>query len=315
VYGIAVDSAGAAYVVGTTASPNFPTVGAIQPTLDGGADAFAAKLSPSGNALVYSTYLGGANPDVANAVAVDPAGNAYVAGQTASPNFPVTASALQATLDGGNDAFVAKLNASGAALTYSTFIGGGFDDFAYGVAADSAGNAYVTGNTDSKNFPATADAFQPGLAASFDAFFLQVSADGSQLGYSTYLGGVGFDVGQGIAFVPPGKVYLGGSTASFNFPSTGSAAVPANPGGNDAFVVQFDMNASADSGSTVDSGNPTPDGGTPPDSGSPPDAGSDAGTGSSSCGCQSSPPLGLGALVLALLLAAGSRRAFNKRSA
>jgi hypothetical protein len=250
-------------------------------------------------------------------VAVDSAGNAYVAGQTASANFPVTAGAFQAALDGGNDVFVAKLTATGAALTYSTFIGGAFDDFGYGIAADSAGNAYVTGNTDSKNFPSTADAFQPALASAFDAFFLELSSDGSTLGYSTYLGGVGFDVGQGVAYTSGGKAYVGGSTASFNFPTTGSAAVPANPGGNDAFVVQFDMNASADAGSTGDSGNPAPDAGPRADAGAPPDAGGggDAGpnTGSSGCGCQSTVPLGAEALFLALLMMGGAGQRLARR--
>ena len=151
-YGIAVDTAGNAYVTGSTASTDFPTVNPLQPTYGGDGDAFVAKLNSSGSALVYSTYLGGTGDDFGRGVAVDSEGNAYVIGQTGSTNFP-TVSPLQPTYGGGGDAFVAKLNSSGSALVYSTYLGGTGDDFGNGIAVDRVSNAYVTGGTASTNFP------------------------------------------------------------------------------------------------------------------------------------------------------------------
>ena len=165
--GIAVDSSGNAYVTGYTESTNFPvTPGAFQATCGGGEpynncmDAFVTKLDPSGSALVYSTYLGGSSWDSAYGIAVDSAGNAYVTGYTQSSNFP-TVNPLQPTYGGGvYDAFVTKLNPSGSALVYSTYLGGSGKDLAWGIAVDSSGNAYVTGSTHSLNFPKTPGAFQ-----------------------------------------------------------------------------------------------------------------------------------------------------------
>src|SRR5439155_1551224 len=122
-------------------------------------DAFVAQLNPTGSALVYSTYLGGSSGDEGNGIAVDPAGNAYVTGRTDSPNFP-TVNPLQPASGGGSDAFVAKLNPTGSALAYSTYLGGSGGDIGFGIAADTAGNAYVTGYTTSTNFP-TAHPLQP----------------------------------------------------------------------------------------------------------------------------------------------------------
>ncbi len=119
------------------------------------------KLNPTGTALVYSTYLGGTGDDVGYGIAVDTAGNAYVTGNTGSTDFPTTAGAFQTTYGGGEfDAFVTKLNPTGTALVYSTYLGGTGDDYGYGIAVDTAGNAYVTGVTDSTDFPTTAGAFQ-----------------------------------------------------------------------------------------------------------------------------------------------------------
>jgi hypothetical protein len=158
-YGIAVDGAGNAYVTGGTASTDFPTANPFQPTNQGGADAFVAALDPSGSTLLYSTYLGGSIDDVGNGIAVDNAGNAYVTGYTGSANFP-TANPFQATIHGGSNAFVAALDATGSTLLYSTYLGGSGTDGGHGIAVDSAGNAYVTGETYSTNFP-TANPFQP----------------------------------------------------------------------------------------------------------------------------------------------------------
>jgi uncharacterized repeat protein (TIGR01451 family) len=159
---IAVDSSGNAYIAGQTASLNFPTSSPIQATKDAGTDAFVAKLNANGTALIYSTYLGGNNTDIARSIAVDNAGNAYITGQTSSNNFPVL-NALHPTYSGsliGADAFVAELNTSGSALVYSTYLGGQGIDNGQSIAVDSAGNAWVAGSTESRNFPVT-NALQP----------------------------------------------------------------------------------------------------------------------------------------------------------
>src|SRR5262249_50119935 len=148
-----------------TSSSSFPvTPGAAQTSFGGFFDAFVSKLNASGSALVYSTYLGGAGADFGNAIALDGSGNAYVTGSTFRGNFPVTPGAFQAAFRGGvfvGDAFVTKLNASGSALVYSTYLGGSSDDSGNGIAVDGSGNAYVTGSTQSFNFPVTPGAAQP----------------------------------------------------------------------------------------------------------------------------------------------------------
>ena len=150
--GIAVDAQGSAYLTGTTSSTDFPVVSALQSVKDSASDVFITKLNPAGTALIYSTYLGGNGSDTGNAIAVDAQGNAYVAGFTGSGNFPTTSGAFQGSKDGLTDAFAAKLNPSGSALVYSTFLGGENNDTALGIAVDGGGNAYVVGRTDSTRF-------------------------------------------------------------------------------------------------------------------------------------------------------------------
>jgi hypothetical protein len=233
--GIALDSAGNAYVTGYTVSTNFPTKNPFQGTIAGGYDAFVTKLSPTGSALVYSTYLGGNSDDYAYGIAVDSSRNAYVAGATASTNFP-TKNPFQGTVAGYFDAFVTKLSPTGNALVYSTYLGGHFPDFAYGIALDSSRNAYVTGYTKSTNFP-TNHPLQP--AHAFDAFVTKLSPTGSALVYSTYVGGSnGSDIGYGIAVDSTGNAYVTGYTHSTNFP-TKNPFQGANAGGYDAFVTKI----------------------------------------------------------------------------
>ena len=248
-FAIAVDSTGSAYVTGTTFSSDFPTVNALQTMNASGnssfGDAFVAKLNPAGSALVYSTYLGGSDPEQANGIAVDAAGNAYVTGLTRSTNFP-TANALQATNAGNYDAFVTKLNAAGTALVYSTYLGGDKGDFGGSITVDSAGNAYVTGSTVSTTFP-TVNAIQSTLAGSgdlSDAFVTKFNAAGSALVYSTYLGGSSYDSGSSIAVDSNRNVYVTGTTNSTNFP-TANALQPANGGNDDTFVAKLNPAGSA----------------------------------------------------------------------
>ena len=240
---IAVDSFGNAYITGYTISSNFPTKGPAQRSSAGGADVFVTKLDPTGTALVYSTYLGGSNSDIGNAIAVDSAGNAYVAGSTTSANFP-TKSPLQAHLKGSQDAFLLTLNPAGTALVYSTYLGGSGLDVAYGIAVNSSGNAYATGRTDSTDFPTTPGAYQTTDPSATAAFVAQVNASGSSLVYGTYLGGDIATRGLGIAVDGSGNAYVTGVTASTNFATVG-AYQTVNAGGNDAFVAKLNATGSA----------------------------------------------------------------------
>ncbi|MDR6556810.1 hypothetical protein J2809_001152 [Arthrobacter pascens] len=239
--GVAVDASGSAYVTGATTAADFPTTaGAFATTFNGGFfDAFATKLSPTGTSLDYSTYLGGSAGDEGYGVAVDAAGSAYVAGLTDSTNFPTTAGAFDTTFNGGVDAIVTKLNAAGSALVYSTYVGGSAFDFGLGVAVDTAGNAYVTGETSSINFPTTAGAFDTSSNGNTDAFLTKLSPTGSSLIDSTYLGGSGPDSGRGVAVDTAGNAYVTGITDSTNFPTTAGAFDTSSNGGTDAFVTKL----------------------------------------------------------------------------
>ncbi len=199
--------------------------------------------------LGYSTYLGGSGgDDGGNAIAVDAAGNAYVTAWTISARFPTTPGAFDTSLNGDYDAFVAKLNADGASLAYGTFLGGTGVDFGLGIAVDAAGNAYVTGSTDSTNFPTTPGAFDTSYDANDDGFVARLSADGASLHYGTYLGGSSEDHGDAIAVDTSGNAYVTGSTVSTDFPTTPrSFDTDYNGGSVDAFVAKL----SADGASLV----------------------------------------------------------------
>ena len=225
---IAVDAAGNAYVAGSTnalAPTGFPTSGPIQGTSGGGIDAFVTKLNPAGSGIVYSTYLGGAVADRAYAIAVNSAGEAYVTGETASAGtspFP-TRNAIQSANAGGNDVFVAKLNAAGDDLLYSTYLGGTASDRARGIALDPTGAAYVAGYAASENFP-TANAIDATPGGGDDAFVTKLSPDGSALTFSTYLGASGNEGAEAIAFSQAtGDAYVTGSTSSAAYPVTPGA--------------------------------------------------------------------------------------------
>ncbi len=247
--GIAVDASGNAYVTGYTKSSNFPTASPLQGANAGGSDVFVAELNAAGSALVYSTYLGGNGDDTGRRIAVDGSCNAYVVGDTSSLNFP-TAAPFQPLNQGGPfDAFVVKLNAAGSALVYSTYLGGGFNDVARGLAVDGSGSAYVTGETASLNFP-TANAIQPAYASYGDAFVTKLNAAGSALVYSTYLGGHGGyringeDVGNDIAVDRAGCAHVTGWTGAPDFPTVR----PLDPVGtvtSKAFVAQLNAAGSA----------------------------------------------------------------------
>jgi hypothetical protein len=235
--GIAVDAAGEAHVAGYTDSIDFPTTtSAYQQSYGGGSyDGFLAKLNAAGSALVYATYLGGISNDTAAGVALDPAGNIYVTGQTQSSNFP-TLNPVQA-IGSESDAFLVKMNASGQ-VQYSTYLGGTGVSSGAAIAADAAGNAYVTGFTDTPDFPVTSNAYQAVNNGSYNAFVAVINASGSSISGATYLGGSGQNAGHSIALGVSGNIFIAGSTNSIDFPVY-AATQPTYNGGGDAFVAEF----------------------------------------------------------------------------
>ena len=243
-YAIASDASGNAYVTGQTASESFPiTPGSFSNLYHGESDAFVAKLSADGSLLLYAAYLGGDKGDYGMGIAVDSAGGAFVAGSTASPNFPVTAGAFDTTYTGAGytDPFVARVTPDGTALVYATYLGGDgmFNDEGRAIAVDASGNAYVTGWTLAADFPVTPGAFQPVRGSDWDAFVTKVAPDGGALSYSSYLGGDGTDTGYGIAVDSSGRAYVTGGTSSANFPVTPGAFQPVRSGGSDAFIARI----------------------------------------------------------------------------
>jgi uncharacterized repeat protein (TIGR01451 family) len=238
--GIAVDSLGSAYVTGETKSINFPTHNPLQSTTSGDS-IFVAKLTPGGNGLVYSTYFGGNAGQAGAAIAIDPAKNVYVTGTTNSGNFPLH----NPFRNNFAFAYAFKLNPAGNALIYSTYLGGKSVDTGTGIAADSAGNAYITGYTQSTDFP-THNPVQPALAGLSDAFLLVFNPTGSALVYSSYLGGTNNDYGRGIAFDGNGAAYVSGFTASANFPTKSPHQAVYGGPPYDAFVTKTQIYVPAD---------------------------------------------------------------------
>jgi hypothetical protein len=248
---IAVDSSGAAYVTGSTNSATFPTtIGAAQTSSGGTYDAFVTKVAADGASVLYSTYLGGSGNDGGNGIAVDSSGAAYVTGSTASANFPTTSGAFQITHPGGFDAFVTKLAANGTSLVYSTLLGGASNDYGNGIAVDSSGAAYVTGQSFSTDFPTTVGAFQITHPGGADAFATKLVANGTGLVYSTYLGGSGTDEALGIGLDSSGAAYVTGDTTSTDFPTTVGAFQTSNAGSADGFVTKLAANGASLSYST-----------------------------------------------------------------
>jgi len=242
--GIAVGGSGQAYVTGWATSPDFPAASGpgYDTSHNGLTDAFVVKLNASGTALAYATFLGGSDSDSGSGIAVDGAGQAYVTGYTYSADFPAAGAGYDTTHNGSRDAFVVKLNASGTALAYATFLGGSDSDDGSGIAVDGAGQAYVSGTTGSTDFPA---ADGPGYDTShnggrYDAFVVKLSASGSALLYGTFLGGSEDDWGEDIAVDGAGQAYVSGYTESGNFPAaSGPGYDTSYNGSQDAFVLKL----------------------------------------------------------------------------
>jgi len=264
--GIAVDTFGDAYVTGTTLSPDFPVTPGSFNTECGGdgncgatlnpqhlivSNAFVTKLNPAGSALIYSGFLGEYENVIGQAITVDTNLVAYVTGQTGAnitptvpiippdvppPPFPITSNAAQPNFGGGfADAFLSKISSTGTSILYSTYVGGGNEDFAFGVGIDASANAYVTGISYSPDFPVTGSALQPFNAGAGDAFVTKINTLGGPFAYSTLLGGSGIDQGNGIAVDPTGIVYVAGESSS-----PGLFTSPRPYGGNgDGFVAKL----------------------------------------------------------------------------
>ena len=277
VMALAVDGEGNVYAGGLTKSADFPTTprayrttfGGVGQAIHTGGDGFVVKLSPDGKTMLYSTYIGGSDADTVMGLTVDEEGNVYVTGQTLSPNFPTSSQAFQrfnrgdgrAVLFKTGDAFVMKLDKNGARLVYSTLLGGTSDDCGLDIALDSERNAYVTGFTNSKDFPVTENAFQKTFGGTGgqatvvfgDAFVTKLNPDGSALVYSTYLGGKLDEIGYGIAVDSLGRAYVTGSALSDDFPATEGAFQTVNAGGGgdpnwsagDVFVTKMNEDGSA----------------------------------------------------------------------
>lgn len=263
---ITIDSDGNAYITGRTNSIIFPVVDPFQATcresdeLDcTGDDAFVAKLNPAGNALLWSTYLGGSSAgstissgsDEGHDIAVDRLGNIYVTGQTFATDFPVKNAAQPAKSGPGNfaDAFVAKFTPQGDALIYATYLGGQAWEEAHGIAVDAAGNAYIAGMTSSDDFPASDDAVQPAIGPGicingsterycYDGFVAALSATGARM-WSTYLGGNDDDSANGIAIDPAGGLYVAGKTESADMPATAGSFQPSKALSDDGFIIKL----------------------------------------------------------------------------
>lgn len=250
-YMIAVvrDGAGFVYVAGYTETPSFPvTSGVYQGSFAGQIDAYVAKMSPDGDNLLWSTYLGGSNWDLAHALDIDSDGNLYVGGYTASSDFPITQTAAQTIMRGYSDGFVACLSPDGSTLQYATYLGGTDRDYLYDLVSDSTGNVIVCGYTFSYNFPITSGAYDGSYNGFGDGYVACISPDGNQILFSSYIGGTGFDICQAVDWAPDGTIGVVGNTNSTDLPVhqplQNSLNLGNGNGTDDGFFLKLNHNAS-----------------------------------------------------------------------
>ncbi len=241
---IDIDGSGQAYVTGATNSFNYDIVpGAFQSTYGGGDyDVFVTKINAAGSALLYSTYIGGSIHDAGWSIAVDGSGQAYITGYTYSPDYDITLGAFQTLHGGGSiDVFVTKVNATGSALLYSTYIGASRNEVGYSIAIDAFGQAYISGYTGSPDYDITSGSFQTTFGGGvMDVFVTKVDATGTALLYSTYVGGSGNEYGYGIAVDAVGQIYITGYTGSLDYDITAGAFRTTYRGGLwDVFVTKI----------------------------------------------------------------------------
>jgi hypothetical protein len=241
---IAVDSNGYAYVTGSTGSAEFPNTTGAYDTTYNNSDIFVTKLNLPGTSLVYSTFIGGTSGDIGASITVDSIGNAYITGFTLSSDFPNTTNAYDNTLNGTEDAFIAKLNPAGSDLVYSTFLGGSGVDLGFSIDIDILGNAYVTGSTWSPDFPNTTGAFDNMYNTGSDVFVTKLNPAGTDLIYSTFLGESGYECGWDLVVDSGEYVYVTGETNSNGFPTNVNAYDRTFNGSSDVFVTKFNPDGS-----------------------------------------------------------------------
>ncbi|MCS7075183.1 MAG: T9SS type A sorting domain-containing protein [Bacteroidia bacterium] len=243
--GIFVDGTGNIYIAGRTLSSNYDvTTGAYQTTLSGVSDVFVTKLNATGTALIYSTLVGGTADERANGIFVNTAGEVYFTGWTSSTNYDVTSGAYQSINAGGRDVVVTKLNASGSALLYSTYIGGSNWEEGEDITVDASGTAYITGYTYSTNYDVTTGAFQSTHGGGTgDIFVSRLNATGTTLLQSTYLGGSGWDEANDLTLKNTG-IYITGFTESSNFDITPGVYQSTHGGNKDVFVTKMNLTLS-----------------------------------------------------------------------
>lgn len=247
IYDLACDGHGSVFMTAWTQSPDFPTTpGAYDRFYDGGGDAYVAKLASTGDSLLWSTLLGGADGDRAYGIALDAEGNPIVAGQTRSPTFPVTPGAFDTSFGGEGDGFVTKLDASGTRILWSGFLGGGADDRCLELAMDTDENVILVGSTTSPDFPCTPDGYDDSYHGNGDAFASMIRKDGTSLIWGTFLGGQGMDNGNALSLGKPPEILLTGETESPDFPATPGSFDPTWNGQVDAFVMKIAAIAPAD---------------------------------------------------------------------
>ena len=240
---LAVDEVGSVYLVGGTDSPDFPWTSGAYSSNGGETDAFVVKFDVTGGSLDYAARIGGRGGDQADSVAVDSAGNAFVAGTAAYGEFPVTPGSFDTTFNGYDDAFLARVDSTGSRLTFCTFLGGGGDESVAGVALGPLGDAFVAGTTDSRDFLATATAYDPSLGGYSDAFVIRVAPQGDRILYSTLIGGSGREFAQSLRVDGAGRAHVVGSTWSSDFPASLGAFPTAHEGPSgvqDGFLATLD---------------------------------------------------------------------------
>jgi len=238
---LVLTAAGEAVVTGYTGSADFPTsANAYDSSHNGNEDVFVSKLSPDGGTLIYSTFIGGSNQDAGESLTLTAAGEVVLTGETNSANFPTSANAYDTSHNGEDDVFVLKLSADGGRLVYSTFIGGSDSDDGESLTLTAAGELLLTGDTNSANFPTSANAYDTSHNGEYDVFVLKLSADGETLTYSTFIGGSGLDNGRSLALKAAGEVFLTGTTSSANFPTSANAYDSSHNGESDVFVLRLD---------------------------------------------------------------------------
>jgi cell division septation protein DedD len=243
---VAVDTSNRAYVAGYLYSVDYPTTaGAYDRTHNGNRDGFITRMNAAGSSLDYSTFLGGVASDWIWGVAVDGGGRAYATGATTSANFPANPTAYDPSFNGGTDSYVARFSNTGSVLEYATFLGGGGVDISYAVAVDVSSRAYVSGETDSANFPTTGSAFDRTYNGQTDGFVTRFNAGGDSLSYSTFLGGGATDRALGIAADDTGRAHVVGETSSADFPALASAVDTTYNGGIDAYLTSVSNSGNA----------------------------------------------------------------------